>query len=80
MDKLSKLGQGLSPAQRVDFGWFKEAWDAWGLAQYEAEWGEMFASIVQNILQRITAGVTNAFSEHVYNETRRVLEKPAIRL
>lgn len=80
LDKLSKLGQGLSPAQRVDFGWFKEAWDAWGLAQYETEWGVMFASMVQNILTKITAGVTNAFSEHVYNETRRVLDTPAIRV
>ena len=27
LDRLVRLGQGISPAQRNDFAWFKEAWD-----------------------------------------------------
>ena len=28
LDRLAHLGQGLPPAQRNDFSWFKESWDA----------------------------------------------------
>ena len=28
LHRLAHLGQGLSPAQRNEFGWFKDAWDA----------------------------------------------------
>ena len=28
LDRVVRLGQGLSPEQRNDFSWFKEAWDA----------------------------------------------------
>ena len=31
LDRLPRLGQGLSPEQRNDFTWFKEAWDAYML-------------------------------------------------
>ena len=28
VDRIARLGQGFSPAQRNDFTWFKDAWDA----------------------------------------------------
>jgi len=28
LDRLARLGQGISPAQRNDFAWFKDAWDS----------------------------------------------------
>ena len=34
LDRLARLGQGLSAGQRSDFSWFKEAWDANMLQQY----------------------------------------------
>ena len=80
LDKLSMLGQGLSPAQRADFAWFKEAWDAAMLDTHGPEWGQLFAMHVQNILDEITAGRTNAFSVMMHTETVRVLQSPALRL
>ena len=36
LDRLARLGQGLSPEQRNDFSWFKEAWDACMLQEHGA--------------------------------------------
>ena len=80
LDKLSRLGQGLHPAQRADFAWFKEAWDSTMLEYHGDQWGHVFAMHVQNILDEITNGVTNAFSVMVNAETRRMIAAPALRL
>ena len=82
LDRLSKQGQGLSDAQKADFAWFKDAWDEFHLEGANAvDWGLDFSTIVQAILNQITAGKTNAFSQMVCGETRRMLmEKPALRL
>ena len=80
LDRLSKLGQGLSSAQKIDFPWFKEAWDKAMLDRYGSEWGVLFASQVQHILDDISAGKTNAFSLMVHSETQRELNLPALRL
>jgi hypothetical protein len=80
LNKLSKLGQGLSPAQRTDFAWWKEAWDAMMLEANGAEWGQVFAMHVQHVLDEITVGRTNAFSVLVHTETIRLLQSPALRL
>ena len=80
LDKLSRLGQGLSPAQKADFAWFKEAWDAAMLESHGAEWGQLFGMHVQHILDEITRGVTNAFSVMMHTETLRLLQSPAVRL
>ena len=80
LDKLSKLGQGLSPAQQNDFAWFKHKWDEAMLEVYGEEWGQVFATFVQHILNQITSGTTNAFSAMMHAETKRVLNVPALRL
>ena len=74
LDRLSRLGQGLSPPQRHNFSWFKENWDEVMCQEYGEDWGLVFSSLVQGVLDEISKDVTNAFSVWVYNETRRVLE------
>ena len=50
LDRLSRLGQGLSPAQQNDFTWFKDAWDARMLQEYGDEWPETFTGWMQRLL------------------------------
>ena len=80
LDKVSRLGQGLSPAQRQDFAWWKEAWDEMNLEEQKEDWGQVFAMHVQWVLDEITAGRTNAFSKMMHTETIRLLQSPALRL
>ena len=81
LDKLSKLGQGLSDLQKNDFAWFKETWDEYNLEQEQDQWGLTFSTYVQHILNEISAGQTNAFSQMVFEQTRLlVAAKPALRL
>ena len=80
LNKMSKLGQELSPAQKSDFAWFKDEWDKKMCQEYGDEWGNTFAMLMQHTLDEITAGVTNAFSVMMHSETRRLLNSPALRL
>ena len=74
LDRLARLGQGLSPEQRNDFGWFKEAWDARMLEEHGDSWPETFMGWIQGLLGKNEAGVGNAFSVFVHNETRRCFD------
>ena len=74
MDRLSKLGKGLSPAQMRDFGWFKESWDERMLEADQEFWGFNFLTLVRKILLDVADGQTNAFSKFVHSETHRVLD------
>ena len=62
LDRLARLGQGLSAAQRNDFSWRKDEWDAKMLEQYGEKWPEVFAGWVQQLLEKNEAGAGNAFS------------------
>ncbi len=79
MDRVARNGAGLTPAQRNDFGWFKEAWDEAMLNEHKGDWGGTFASYIQNILDDVDSGITNAFSLFVHSETRRCFDSvPAL--
>ena len=81
LDRLGRLGQGLSPPQRNDFRWWKEAWDAKMLEDHGDKWPEVFAGRVQKILDDHETGVGNAFSLFVHDETRRCFDAaPALRV
>ena len=81
LDRLARLGQGLSPAQRNDFGWFKETWDSRMLQEYGDSWPEVFMGWMQQLLGENEKGVANAFSLFVHNETRRCFDGvPALRV
>ena len=74
LDRLARLGQGLSPAQKNDFKWFKEAWDARILQEHGDNWPELFMGWMQRLLGENEDGVANAFSVFVHNETRRCFD------
>ena len=70
LDRLSRHQSGLSDAQKNDFGWWKDEWDAAMVQEFKHHWAEAFAGYVQKILDDPSP---NAFSKFVYNETVRVL-------
>ena len=74
LDRLSKLGAGLSPAQKNDYVWWKESWDAAMLTLHTANWEETFMSWMQHLLDDTKS---NAFSLFMFSETQRVL--PGVR-
>ena len=81
LDRLARLGQGLSPAQRNDFGWFKETWDLRMLQEHGDNWPDVFMGWMQQLLGENENGVANAFSLFVHNETRRCFDGvPALRV
>ena len=70
LDRLARLKAGLSPGQKNDWQWFKNAWDEAMIAEHEQKWAALFSAWVQSVLNDERS---NAFSLFVYNETRRVL-------
>jgi hypothetical protein len=71
LDRLSRVGQGLSGAQKNDFGWWKNSWDEKMLEEHGENWGGLFAEWAQRVLQDHEDGIGNAFSLFVHDETRR---------
>ena len=70
LDRLARLGSGLSDGQKNDWLWFKASWDEAMLAEYGGyEWPTIFAGFMQGVLDDER---TNAFSDFVYKETLRV--------
>ncbi len=47
LDRLARLGTGLSGAQRNDWDWFKTAWDEKMREEHDEEWGGVFARWMQ---------------------------------
>ena len=54
--------------------WFKEAWDKAMVTEHGADWPELFATWMQEVL---TDPRSNAFSIFVYDETCRVFQGAA---
>ena len=71
LDRMARLGTGLSAPQRNDFAWFKDAWDTAMLVDHGAEWPRTFAEWMQRLLNDIPEGAGNAFSMFAHPETRR---------
>jgi hypothetical protein len=74
LDRLARLRAGLSAGQKNDWPWFKEEWDKEMVEQHGADWADLFAKWMQNVLED---GCSNAFSTFVYNETCRVFHGTA---
>ena len=72
MERLRRVA-ALAPQQTADWEYFKTAWDKAMAAAAEEDWAQMFAQIVQNIVNELTAGTTNALSVFMYQETQRAL-------
>jgi hypothetical protein len=71
LDRLVRLGQGISAAQRNDFAWFKDAWDSKMLEEYADGWPGVFATWAQHLLQAHEKGDRTAFSVLLHHETHR---------
>ena len=74
LDRLARLGAGLSDGQKNDWTWFKSSWDEAMLAENPHCWPMIFAGYVQGVLDDVR---TNAFSEFVFKETSRVFSSHA---
>ncbi len=62
IDRLPRLADGISAAQRNDFGWFEEAWDGKTIEQHDVGWPARFASWAQRLLDAHAQGDRAAFS------------------
>jgi hypothetical protein len=71
LDRLGRLGQGISAAQRNGFLWFKDAWDSKMLTEHGDRWPAVFAGWAQRLLQAHEEGDSAAFSVFMNNEARR---------
>ena len=74
LDRLARLKAGLSPGQRNDWAWFKEAWDQAMVNEHKENWATTFSGWMQRILEDER---TNAFSVFIYNETCRIFKNTA---
>ena len=72
MERLRRVA-ALSPQQTADWEYFKTTWDKTMATAANEDWGVMFAHIVQNILNELTAGAKSALSDFMHREARRVL-------
>ena len=78
LERMAKLGGGLSAPQKNDFAWWKSAWDEAMLQVHRDSWVEVFAGWMQQVLDEHERGVGNAFSLFVHSETRRCFPGPAL--
>ena len=67
----------LSPAQTADWEYFKTTWDHEMAAAMGEDWAETFAQNMQQVINDLSVGKTNALSVFVHTETQRVLVKAA---
>ena len=74
LDRMTRLGSGLSAPQRNDWDWFKHAWDEKMKAEHSSNWGQVFAGIIQRLLNDLALGTSNAFSLFVNTETKRCFD------
>ena len=69
----------LSPEQTSQWEYFKTTWDREMAETHGEDWAELFAQLVQQVLNDLSEGRSNALSVFMHNETRRVLaEIPAL--
>ena len=80
LDKISRVGAGMSVQQIHDYPWFKENWDKVNEACYGDNWPDIFSAMMQQLRKEGDAGVQDAFSRFMHAETVRCLANiPALR-
>ena len=78
LQRLRKAAE-LSPEQTSQWEYFKTTWDREMAEAHGEDWAELFAELVQQVLNDLAEGRSNALSVFMHNETRRVLaETPAL--
>ena len=71
LQRLRKAAE-LSPEQTSQWEYFKTAWDREMAGAHGEDWAELFAELVQQVLNDLGEGRRNALSAFMHNETRRV--------
>ena len=78
LQRLRKAAE-LSPEQTSQWEYFKTTWDREMAEAHEEDWAELFAELVQQVLNDLAEGRSNALSVFMHNETKRVLaDTPAL--
>ena len=78
LERLRRSAE-LSAAQTSAWVFFKTTWDREMATAHGAHWAELFAEMVQQVLNDLSEGKSNALSVFMHNETRRVLsDTPAL--
>ena len=72
LERLRRAAE-LSAAQTSLWDCFKNAWDKEMAEIHGENWAELFAQQVQNVINDLAAGRSDALSVFMYNESRRVL-------
>ena len=69
----------LSPEQTSQWEYFKTVWDQKMAEAHGENWAQLFAELIQKVLNDLADGRRNALSEFMQNETKRVLaDVPAL--
>ena len=69
----------LSPEQTSQWEFFRTSWDREMAETHGENWAELFAQLVQQVLNDLKEGRSNALSVFMHNETTRVLaDTPAL--
>ena len=63
----------LTPLQTSHWEFFKTQWDSKMAATHGEEWAQLFAEMVQKVVNDLQEGRKEALSQFMHNETRRVL-------
>ena len=78
LERLRRAAE-LSPAQTTTWEFFKQTWDQEMAGVHGEGWAELFAQMMQQVLNDLGEGKSNALSLFMNNETRRVLsDTPAL--
>ena len=78
LERLRRAAE-LSPEQTSAWDLFKRTWDQEMVEAHGENWAELFAQLVQQVLNDLAEGRNNALSVFMHNETRRVLsDTPAL--
>ena len=72
LERLRRAAE-LSAAQTSTWDYFKKTWDRAMADAHGENWAELFAQLVQQMLNDLAEGRRNALSVFMHNETRRVL-------
>ena len=74
-----RAAAALSPEQATDWEFFKTTWDREMADAHQEQLGELFAELMQHILNELGSGKTSALCKFMHAETQRVLgDVPAL--
>ncbi len=72
LERLRRAAE-LSAEQTSAWAFFKQTWDQAMAEAHGEDWAELFAQLVQKVLNDLAEGRSDALSVFMNNETRRVL-------